>query len=202
MISHFVDILSEPIVAFEVFYLLLLYLLNFQTYFGFLLLLLAYQFISILSSRIHQEREIQKKYYYEGKIMVIRRDKEGISKKTIVDSSCLVPGDLIEVTNNMLVPADIVLVYGSCVVRDNFKPDQLVSNTKISIEKNFSGTLGDIDENNLIFSGNQVQYTINHINEGCFGLVCRTGFGTKKGQAIRKKLTSNCANQILEKDLY
>lgn len=55
--------------------------------------------------------------------MVIRKDSEGVSKKCIVDSKELVPGDLIELTNNMIVPADIVLIYGSCVVKDNCKPD-------------------------------------------------------------------------------
>lgn len=104
--------------------------------------------------------------------MVIRKDNEDISKKTIVDSSELVPGDLIEITNNMIIPADIVLIYGSCVVKDNFKPDQHISNTKISIETTFNQTLKEIDENNLIFSGNEILYTVNHINEGCFGLVC------------------------------
>lgn len=48
--------------------------------------------------------------------MVIRKDSDGISKKQIIDSQELVPGDLIEITNEMIVPSDVVLLYGSCVI--------------------------------------------------------------------------------------
>ncbi len=38
----------------------------------------------------------------------------------MICSSKLVPGDLIEITNDLIIPADIVLTYGECVVKDNF----------------------------------------------------------------------------------
>lgn len=50
--------------------------------------------------------------------MVIRRDEAGISKKQIINSKELVPGDLIEITNEMIVPADVALLYGSCVIQE------------------------------------------------------------------------------------
>lgn len=113
--------------------------------------------------------------------MVIRKTDQGISKKTIINSSELVPGDLIEITNNLTVPADVVIIYGSCVVDDNFKSDQNSTTTKIAIEKKYNKTLGEIDNINVILSGNKVLYTMSHINEGCFGLVVATGFATQKG---------------------
>lgn len=81
------DILAEPIASFEIFFLVLLYGLKFNTYFGFLLILLSYQFLRILIEKILEEKKLAKKYYYDEKIMVIRKDNEGISKKLILDSS-------------------------------------------------------------------------------------------------------------------
>lgn len=117
--------------------------------------------------------------------MVIRKDNEGISKKSIIKSNELIPGDLIELTNNMIVPADVILIYGSCVVKDDFQPDQNTTITKIAIDPKNEGSLDQIDENHILNFGNIVLYTVNHINEGCFGLVCRTGFATKKGITVR-----------------
>ena len=66
--------------------------------------------------------------------MVIRKSDQGINKKTIISSSELVPGDLIEITNNLVVPADVVMIYGSCVVQDNFRDDSNSTATKFAID--------------------------------------------------------------------
>ncbi len=64
--------------------------------------------------------------------MVIRRNKK-VFKKKIINSSELVPGDLVEITNNLKVPADIVLIYGKCVVKDNFRDEDDCTATKLPI---------------------------------------------------------------------
>lgn len=81
-----------------------------------------------------------------------------------------------------------MLIYGSCIVKDNFKEEANSTSTKVSIDPKSSGKLKDVDSVNMIYSGNSVLYTLSHINEGCFGLVLATGYATKKGKAIRKKL--------------
>lgn len=67
--------------------------------------------------------------------MVIRRDVEGISKKSIIGSRQLVPGDLIEITNNMILPSDVILIYGTCVVEDPSQPRKTHTNTKTAVER-------------------------------------------------------------------
>lgn len=91
--------------------------------------------MTLIFGRIKKERELHDLYFYDEKIMVIRKNGENITKKTIINSSELVPGDLIEITNNLIVPADVILIYGSCVVKDNFKADSNSTTTKIAIEK-------------------------------------------------------------------
>lgn len=86
-------------------------------------ILLTYQLVTFVYSKISLERKLVKKYFYQEKIMVIRKTSDNITKKTIINSSELIPGDLIEITNNLIIPADVVLIYGSCVVEDNFKSD-------------------------------------------------------------------------------
>lgn len=126
--------------------------------------------------------------------MVIRRSNDNIIKKTIINSSEIVPGDLIEITNNLIVPADVLLIYGSCVVNDNFSSDEDSTSTKISIDKTQNINLNEVENVNLLLQGNKVLYTLNHINEGCFGLVTSIGFSTKRGKGIRQKLINQRTN--------
>ena len=117
----------------------------------------------------------------------------------MIASSKLVPGDLIEITNDLRIPADIVLTYGKCVVRDNFEPEDNQTRTKLSIEdKNVS--ISDIKPIHMLYSGNRVLYTLNHINECCFGVVVNTGFNTRRGDSIRKTLITKKKDKILMND--
>lgn len=117
--------------------------------------------------------------------MVIRRDSDQISKKQIIDSQELVPGDLIEITNEMIVPADVVLLYGSCVIQERIDDNNFVSSTKIQVDKDCQENVKKIESQHVIYQGSKVQYTMSHINEGCYAVVLKTGFASQKGGALR-----------------
>lgn len=91
--------------------------------------------------------------------MVVRRTRDGISKKKLINSSELVPGDLVEITNYSRVPADLLLINGSCIIKDDFTNE----NNKPKIRVSF-GTFGIAkprDKKCNLYAGNQVLYTIN-----------------------------------------
>ena len=116
--SRGINILCKPIATFEILFLILLHVLNLRSYFIFLSLFLLYQLISEIISQGEKEQRLNSLTEKDSKVMVIRRDSGEISKKQIIDSKELVPGDLIEITNEMIVPADVVLLYGSCVIQE------------------------------------------------------------------------------------
>lgn len=116
------NVISSPTFTFELLFLIFLHFINFHSYFTFLSLLLLLQFISEVVSLGEKQKRLNRLTQKNSKVMVIRKDKDGISKKQIINNEELVPGDLIEITNEMIVPADVVLLYGSCVVEQ--KGDQ------------------------------------------------------------------------------
>lgn len=60
--------------------------------------------------------------------------------------------------------------------------------------------LTEIDNKNILLAGNKVLYTINHINEGCFGVVINTGFYTKRGESVRSLLVQKSSEFLYIKD--
>lgn len=200
--TKILNLLAEPIVSYEAICLIILYCLDFTLYFWTLVIFLISKFILDLRKEILAEKKIQKKYLYQEKIMVIRRNEQNVCKKRIVNSSELVPGDLIEITNNLLIPADVVLIYGNCIVKDNFRPDENSTSTKVAVENNQSIPLSEIDNKNLLLTGNKVLYTINHIKEGCFGIVINTGFYTQRGNSVRSLLIKKISDFVYKKDAY
>lgn len=182
--------------------MLLLHLLSLKSYLFFLALFLFYQFVSEVLRQGEKEARLNGYIEKKGQVMVIRRDEAGIPKKQIVDSKELVPGDLIEITNEMSVPADVVLLFGSCVVQEKGCDLKRVSKTKIPFNKESEKAVEKLESHHVIQLGSKVQYTMNHINEGCYAIVLRTGFATEKGSALRKNLAVQYKELFIQEDLY
>ena len=191
--SLVLDSILTPLVFFEGLVLVLLGLNSQMLYFWFLLVL----FLIVLSSNVQEKFQAETKLLesinFAEKIMVVRRTSDGVFKKKIIDSSELVVGDLVEITNNLRVPADMVLTHGACIVKEDFNKDTPRTSTRIAFD-----TIGIDEPRNAkcsLLAGNQVLYTINQINEGCFAIVLRTGFNCKRAEKL--KLIIN--NQIKQK---
>lgn len=181
-----------PMIGFEIMAIGLLYYNQFYVY-GALLTLAIGGYLAIeIERRSRLEKILSDSVDFNGKVMVVRKTPDGIDKKNIIDSSDLVIGDLIEVTNNLTVPADLILVSGSCVVRET---NDYSTKTKFAL-----GTMGiDNAKNSLavLEAGSHVIYTVNDLSEACFGIVVNTGLGTKRGLLLREKL-----HKSLDKNKY
>lgn len=199
---NFFELLAHPIATFELLSLFVLYYLHYRVYFCFTLLYILYQLIHELHQTSLAARQLQKSCLFNEKVMVIRQTKNNVHKKKIIDSAELVPGDLIEITNNLLLPADVVLIYGSCIVQDNLNSFNDSTETKIAIDEKSNCALSEIPSKNLLITGNRVLYTINHINEGCFGLVISTGFNTIKGNNLCCAIRPKPLEFVYKRDSY
>ena len=196
------SIISKPVVVFQIVSLFVLFYLRYHAYFYFVLICLLVKLFTDLYKSCREFEKLRKSNYSRENVMVIRSADGKIHKKRIIDSSELVPGDLIELTNNLTIPADVVLIYGSCVVQNTFNGEVLSSQTKFSIEEENDFTKQNTPKRNMLYTGDRINYTINHINEGCFGVVVDTGFNTIKGDNLRTILNKKDTDFQYKKDAY
>lgn len=202
ILNRVIAMLSRPASSIKLFSILVLNHLHYKLYMWFVIVYLIYQIVSEIRAERRAFKQTQTAYFFNEKLMIVRNSKGGIHKKKIIDSSSLVPGDLIEITDNLIIPADVVLVHGSCIIEDNFNGPNKITHTKLPIEEGIDCAIDEIPMKSLLITGDKVLFTINHINEGCFGLVVNTGFDSKKGETLRDVIRKKMPNFTYIRDIY
>lgn len=196
------SILARPAASVKIFSIFILGYLHYKLYIWFVIGYLIYQLVSEIKSDKLVREELQKSYYQNEKVLVVRNSKDGMHKKKIMDARDLVPGDLIEITDSLSIPADVILVHGSCIVENNINSVKSITRTKLPVEKKKNCTLDKIPMKNVLVAGDRVIYTINHVNEGCFGIVLNTGFDTVRGATLRSIIRPKTPSSIYMRDAY
>ncbi|PPQ67683.1 hypothetical protein CVT26_007410, partial [Gymnopilus dilepis] len=127
------------------------------------------------------------------------------SKWSKIQSDKLLPGDvvsLVRVNEETTVPADILLVNGTCIVNEAMLSGESTPLLKESIQLLEPAENLDIDgahKNAVLFSGTKILQgsksteivpPIKTPDDGCLGVVMRTGFGTAQGQLVRTMIFS------------
>ena len=126
----------------------------------------------------------------------VRRDKSW----TKIQSDELLPGDIISVARQQTetnVPADILLVRGTCIMNEAMLSGESTPLLKESIALLEPQEAIDVDgahKNAVLFSGTKLLQATNGGGDtpdgGCLGVVLRTGFGTAQGQLVRTMIFS------------
>ena len=200
--SRVFAILARPTATVKIFSLFVLGYLRYKLYIWFVIGYLIYQIITEIKAEKKVQADLQDAYYYNEKVLVIRNSKDGMHKKKIMDARDLVPGDLIEITDSLSIPADVILVHGSCIVEDSNSNSNKINRTKLPVDKSLDCSLSGIPNKNILVAGDKVIYTINHVNEGCFGIVLRTGFNTIRGGTLRTIAIPRVRKSIYMRDAY
>ena len=106
----------------------------------------------------------------------------------LVSSSDLVPGDVVVVPDNSLMPCDMVLLTGSCIVNESMLTGESVpvmKNSLSPISELYDPSNYDAAKKHTLYSGTKVIQTRSYGDQKVYALVIRTGFVTTKGALVR-----------------
>lgn len=144
---------------------------------------------------------LSKMSFFESKIHVFRGMNENISQSTetsiielhkqIISSFDILPGDIIEIPDNQILPCDVILLNGSCIINESMLTGESVPILKNPLPyNNLKFNPNEDNKSSLLFAGTFCMET-RYYMKGKFpvlGLVYRTAFSTMKGQLIRSIL--------------
>ena len=93
---------------------------------------------------------------YSCPVKVMRTGNENENYMKEIDSTMLVPGDVIEIPENVSIPCDLVLLSGSCIVNES-----MLTGESIPVIKNQIPMISEIydpliDQKNTLYGGTKV----------------------------------------------
>jgi cation-transporting ATPase 13A3/4/5 len=121
-----------------------------------------------------------------------------------VDSHSLVPGDIVSIKQSTLLPCDMVLLSGSCIINEAMLTGESIPVIKAAIP-NIKSEVYSASKfgKHTLFDGTKVLQTRPTGSEThCLAMVTNTGFQTSKGGLIRDILYPKEINFQFESDGY
>ncbi|EJU04071.1 Ca-transporting ATPase [Dacryopinax primogenitus] len=190
-------LIDEVLHPFYVFQVASIILWSIDDYYYYAFCIALISLISITTTLIETKRTIERMREMSRFSCPVSVLSDGFWK--VVDSSDLVPGDIVDLMNPALAvfPADILLLSGDAIVNESMLTGESVPVSKIPVKDTtiVSWREGqDIDSNmakSFLYTGTRViRLRPGNLGEQnqAFGLVVRTGFNTTKGALIRSML--------------
>ncbi|KIY47748.1 hypothetical protein FISHEDRAFT_65997 [Fistulina hepatica ATCC 64428] len=196
----FVEHATAPFFVFQIFCVALWCLDEYWYYSIFTLVMLVIFECTVVWQRVKTLTEFRTMSIVPFPIQCYRD-----GKWTEIQTDKLLPGDVVSVARHQTetaVPADVLLVYGSCIVNEAMLSGESTPLLKEGIQLLECTDRLDVDgahKNNVLFSGTKIlQASTTSITEaplrtpdgGCLGVILRTGFGTAQGQLVRTMIFS------------
>ena len=148
----------------------------------FILIIFILQFL-IIEKAI--KNKYNKEYTLDGekKIKVKRRHllKDYNKFYTEINFIDVLPGDIIYLKENDLVPCDCLIIEGQCIVSESYLTGNLNTHRKRSLENNNEKFNYKYNNINILYHGTKILKTSSKLNEGFISVLCiNTGANTYK----------------------
>ncbi|KAG6918084.1 hypothetical protein DXG01_016536 [Tephrocybe rancida] len=203
-IPSFTELFSEhataPFFVFQIFCVALWCLDEYWYYSLFTLFMLIVFECTVVWQRVRTLTEFRTMAVAPYPIKVYRN-----GSWSTIQTDTLLPGDLVSIVRQQVettVPADILLVHGTCIVNEAMLSGESTPLLKESIQVLDPSESLDVDgthKNAVLFSGTKIlqagtsselRAPVKTPDGGCLGVVLRTGFGTSQGQLVRTMIFS------------
>ena len=183
--------LSNPFYLVQLFCIIIFYIIDYSLYCK----ILVFSTIIILLYTLY---ETQSHIYYVNKLVSyscevsVRRKMNKIN----MNSDDLVPGDILIIPeNDFILPCDVLLMTGTCIVNESFLSGESNPVFKSHIPKN-GDKFNRKDQKYILYSGTRLLQSKNE----AVGLVIGVGFDTEKGKLIRSILFREDKRELARKN--
>lgn len=201
-----IDEILSPFYLFQIFSCILWFYDDYQIYAAVILGTTVVSILLTLWDAYHNMKNLRKMSFYETDVWVYRGVRDYLDtsnkEKTNIDpdinkfrrkvsSLQLIPGDIIEVPENTVIPCDLILLNGSCIINECMLTGESIPVLKNSLPyNNLIFNPNDENKSSVLFSGTKCIET-RYFLKGkipVLALVFQTGFNTMKGQLVRSIL--------------
>lgn len=199
---------EEALSSFNIYQLFACVVWCFRDYVPYATLIFIFLIISIIFT-IHLVRSEQQKLnsMSVSSIVTVHRKRFDPNTKSFihftesVDSQTLVPGDIVEVTADEKVCADLILLDGQTLIDESLLTGESVPMLKVPVSKN-DDIFNDDNKENILFAGTYCLTSVGSTDKSkpAQAMVYQIGFGTMKGRLIRSIMYSNPTQYKFEKD--
>jgi len=172
----------HPFFLFQVFSIILWCIEQYWIYAIIIFLMsLASVVLEVVTTR-ENLRKIRAMAYYETQVEVLSGPNR---LQSTVLSTSLVPGQLLSIPQNWLIPCDLLLLAGNCVVNEGLLTGESMPILKDPLPKASARPFAiEEDEKHILFAGTRVL----QVRGKAVGAVIATGFATSKGEIVRSIL--------------
>jgi len=180
----FFDELLHPFYIFQIYSCALWYWDDYRYYASAIVIITTISLTTSLVQTKKNLRNLKNIAFYSCKVETLRNNQW-----ESLESSELVPGDIIEVPQGSKMPCDAVVLSGSCVMEEGMLTGESVPVLKDHLP-NLSGSIYNIelDKRYSLYEGTCTVQVISKKNQKVTALVTRTGFMTMKGKLVRSIL--------------
>eukprot|EP00741_Cyanophora_paradoxa_P005108 tig00000857_g4950.t1 len=177
----------HPFYIFQVYSIVLWCIEDYTVYAGCIFAMSAFSALATLIETRRNLVNLRQMALHECPVTVLRD-----GSWTGTSSADLVPGDVIEITDNFTLPCDLVLLAGSAIVNESMLTGESVPVLKAALPPAHQADAAEFsfesDRKHVLYSGTRVIQTRFYGHSRVTALAVRTGFHTAKGAMIRSIL--------------
>jgi len=156
---------------------------GYRAYAACILIISVMSIVTSLVETVKNLKNIRQMAHYSCPVKVMRSGNEDLL--TEMESTELVPGDVIEIPEMCNMPCDLVLLSGSAIVNESMLTGESIPVIKNSLPLTNDVYSPESDSKYTLYGGTKIIQTRQFGNSKVLGLVIRTAFVTTKGNLVR-----------------